>query len=293
VVERSGPVGLTRSPAASAAGVRPAAAKVRRLRPYRVMLAAQLRAQRSYRASFAFDLVTSALVGLVELAEVWVLYRAVDQIGGLDLNAVLLVFGLADTAFSIADLVVGHLDTLPEYLRAGTFDVFCLRPQPLLAQLVTSDLSLRRLSRVLIGLVVLGAALVLGGVPLTVGTLALLGVALVSGTVLCVGLFVMAAGVQFFLIDAAEMTNSIVYGGRYAATQPGTVWTRPVIAVFGFAVPMTFVGYLPVLTLLDLPTPWHLPGWVGWLAPLAALWTSALAWLAWRVGTRHYQGGGG
>lgn len=56
---------------------------------------------------------------------------------------------------------------------------------------------------------------------------------------------------------------------------------------------MAFAGYLPTLTLLDLPTPWNLPSWVGWLAPLAAVWTWALAALAWRTGTRHYQGGGG
>lgn len=122
-----------------------------RLRPYTAMLSARVRAQSSYRANFALDLISSLLVGFVELAEVWVLYRTVDGIGGLDLSAVLLVFGLSDTAFSVADLLVGHLDTLPRYLRAGTFDVFCLRPQPLLAQLVTSDISLRRVSRIAVG----------------------------------------------------------------------------------------------------------------------------------------------
>ncbi len=264
-----------------------------RLRPYTAMLSARVRAQSSYRANFALDLVSSLLVGFVELAEVWVLYRTVDGIGGLDLSAVLLVFGLSDTAFSIADLLVGHLDTLPRYLRAGTFDVFCLRPQPLLAQLVTSDISLRRVSRIAVGLTVLIGSLIANDIALTPGHCLLLLMAVVTGAAICAGVFVAAAGVQFFLIDAAEMTNSIVYGGRYAATQPGSVWNRPLIAVFGFAVPMAFAGYLPTLTLLDLPTPWNLPSWVGWLAPLAAVWTWALAALAWRTGTRHYQGGGG
>jgi ABC-2 type transport system permease protein len=262
-------------------------------RPYRALLGARVRAQSSYRSSFGLDLVSSLLVGLVELVEVWVLYRAVHEIGGLDLVSVLVVFGLADTAFSIADLLVGHVDTLPQYLRAGTFDVFCLRPQPLLAQLVTSDISLRRLSRVAVGSTVLVLALVANDVRLTPTSFLLLLLTLLAGTAICTGVFVAAAGVQFFLIDAAEMTNSIVYGGRYASTQPGSVWTRPVIALFGFAVPMAFTGYLPTLTLLGLPTPWNLPSSVGWMTPLAGVWTWGLAWLSWRVGTRHYQGGGG
>ena len=264
-----------------------------RIRPYRAVLGARVRAQSSYRASFALDLVSSVLIGLVELAEVWVLYRAVDGIGGLDLRAVLLVFGLADTAFSVADLLVGHIDTLPQYLRAGTFDIFCLRPQPLLAQLITSDISLRRLTRVTVGLTVLVGSLIANDVTLTPSTVLLLLMSLLTGTAICLAVFVAAAGAQFFLIDAAELTNSVVYGGRYAATQPGSVWSRPVIALFGFAVPMAFTGYLPTLTLLGLPTPWNLPGWAGWLAPLAAIWMWGLAGLSWRVGTRHYQGGGG
>ncbi|GAA3621965.1 ABC-2 family transporter protein [Kineosporia mesophila] len=264
-----------------------------RTRPYRALLGARMRAQSSYRASFGLDLVSSLLIGLVELAEVWVLYRAVDEIGGLDLTAALVVFGLADTAFSIADLLVGHVDRLPDYLRAGTFDVFCLRPQPLLAQLITSDISLRRLTRVGVGFAVLIVGLIANDVTLTPSSVLLVLLSLLTGTAICTGIFVAAAGAQFFLIDAAEMTNSVVYGGRYAANQPGSVWSRPLIAVFGFGVPMAFTGYLPTLTLLDLPVPWNLPDWAGWLAPLAAIWMWGLAGLSWRTGTRHYQGGGG
>jgi len=55
-----------------------------RLRPYRAVLASRARSQRAYRTSFALD--------------------------------------LADLAFSMADLSFGHLDTLPDFLRAGTLD---------------------------------------------------------------------------------------------------------------------------------------------------------------------------
>jgi len=54
---------------------------------------------------------------------------------------------MADMTFALADLSFGHLDTLPDFLRAGTLDVFYLRPQPILLQLITSDISLRRLAR--------------------------------------------------------------------------------------------------------------------------------------------------
>jgi len=264
-----------------------------RTAPYRAVLASRVRAQRSYRANFLLDLTSSLLVGLVELAEVWVVFRSVHSLGGLDLAAVVLVFGVADLAFSLADLGFGHCDTLPTYLRAGTLDVFYLRPQPLLLQLVTSDISLRRLARAAVGIAALVAGLALNDVPWGARAVGLLALALVSGVATFAAMFVWAGGAQFFLVDGAEATNAFVYGGRYSATQPASVWTRPLVVVFGFVFPMAFTAYLPVVTLLGLPGPAWMPAWLGWCAPLAALWAWALALVTWRAGVRHYQGGGG
>lgn len=263
------------------------------LAPYRAVLGARIRAQRSYRSNFALDLTGSLLVGVVELAEVWVVFHAVTRLGGLDFSAVLLVFGIADVGYSLADLGFGHCDELPRYLRAGTLDVFYLRPQPLLLQLVTSDVSLRRLARAAVGATALAAGLAVNDVPLSLRSAALVVVALLSGVGTFAAMFVWAGGAQFFLIEGAEATNAFVYGGRYAASQPASVWQRPVKAVFGFLFPMAFTSYLPVVTLLGLPTDGWLPPWAGWCAPLAAAWTWTLALLTWRAGVRHYQGAGG
>jgi ABC-2 type transport system permease protein len=264
-----------------------------RLAPYRAVLGSRMRAQRSYRSNFLLDLASSLLVGVVELAEVWVVFGSVDQVGGVDLAAVVLVFGVADVSYSLADLAFGHCDTLPTYLRAGTLEVFYLRPQPLLLQLVTSDISLRRLARAAVGAVALVVGLAVNDVPLSAGSVGLLALALVSGLATFAAMFVWAAGAQFYLLDGAEVTNAFVYGGRYAATQPATVWSRPLKVVFGFLFPMAFTAYLPVVTLLGLPSPGWVPGWAGWCAPLAAVWAWTFALLTWRAGVRHYQGGGG
>jgi ABC-2 type transport system permease protein len=152
-----------------------------RTAPYRAVLASRVRAQRSYRANFRVDLLGALLVGLVELAEVAVVFGSVDRLGGMDLSAIVLVFGLAEMAYSLADLAFGHCDTLPTYLRAGTLDVFYLRPQPLLLQLITSDISLRRLARAAVGATALAVGLAINDVAWSAGSVALVALALVSG----------------------------------------------------------------------------------------------------------------
>lgn len=264
-----------------------------RFAPYRAVIGSRVRAQRTYRVSFALDLFGALLVGLVELGEMWVILHNVRVLGGLDFPAVLMVFGLSNMTFSLADMLVGHVDGLPRFIREGTLDAFYLRPQPVLAQLMTAEISLRRLSRVSVGAVAFGVGMARGGVAWDPGKVAVLALGLVAGTAIFAGVFVLAAGVQFFLIDGSEVTNSFTYGGAYASAQPASVFPSPLVLVFGFLVPVVFTGYLPVLWLLGLPGAALLPSWLAWFTPVAAAWTWLLAMVMWRQGTRHYQGAGG
>jgi ABC-2 type transport system permease protein len=214
-------------------------------------------------------------------------------LGGLDFNAILLLFGLSNLAFSLADLLVGHVDNLPTFVRMGTIDAFYLRPQPLLAQLVTCELSLRRLARIGVALVALSAGLTQNDIAWGPSVVAMLLIAVICGTAIFAGLFVCAASLQFFLINGSELTNSFTYGGSYAASQPASIFPTPLKMVFGYLVPVAFTAYLPTLVILRLPGPPGLPAWLAWLTPLAALWVWLVALRLWRWGTRHYQGGGG
>ena len=257
------------------------------------MLASRARSQRAYRTSFALDLGSSLLVGLVELAEVWVLFSNVTALGGPAVQPDPARVRAGRPGLLPGRPVLRAPRQLPDYLRAGTLDAFYLRPQPILAQLITSDISLRRLARAAVGAAALGIGLATAGAPGDAATAALLALALLSGYATFAALFVWAAGLQFFLLDGAEMTNAFVYGGRYAATQPASVWSRPLKLVFGFFFPMAFTAYLPAVAMLGLPGPAWLPAWLGWCTPAAAAWSWLMALLCWRWGLRHYQGGGG
>ena len=264
-----------------------------RLRPYRVLLASRARAQMQYRASFVTDILGTVGVGLAEFAEVWVIFHNVELLGGLDFKAALLVFALSNLAFSLADMFVGHLDQLPVYIRAGQVDAFYVRPLPLLAQLMTSELSMRRIGRLSVAVVALVVALTTGAVAWSPGTVVLIVLTVVSGTAIFAALFTAAGGLQFFLVDGSEFTNSFTYGGQYAAQQSQQVFPGPLRIFWTFVVPTAFVAYVPAVAILDLPGDSLAPPWLAWCTPLAALFAWGIAGLCWRLGTRHYQGAGG
>jgi ABC-2 type transport system permease protein len=263
------------------------------LHAYRALLGSRMHSQTAYRTGFALDLVGQLGLALLELSEIYVLFHNIDVLGGLGFGAALLVWTLAHVSWSVADTLVGHMDRLPVFIRAGTLDAMLVRPLPALAQLITSDLSLRRLSRTALALVVLAVALPLAVDDWTVAKAVLLVVAPVAGAAIFAALFVAAAGAQFWLIDGAELTNAFTFGSSYVASYPASVLHVLVRTFFSFVIPASFVAYLPALVLTDQAGPAWLPAWLGWCTPVIAVAAWAVALLSWRAGLRHYQGAGG
>jgi ABC-2 type transport system permease protein len=260
---------------------------------YRALFRSRLRAQLSYRGSFALDVLGSMGVAATNLAEVYVVFHNVPIFGGLDFDGALMVFAISQLAFGLADAFAGNLDTVPNYIRTGTLDVLLLRPLPLLGQLLTADVTLKRVGQASLALAVLLVALTRVSLDWTPEHIALLVSAPISGALIFAALFLLAGAVQFWLLDAAELTSSFTYSSSYASSFSTAILPRPLRAFFSFVVPASFVGYLPTVNLLGLPGPPGLPSWLGWCSPLAALAIWGVALLAWRSGLRHYAGAGG
>lgn len=277
----------------------PAASAARAERPLslpRVMgllYASRIRSQASFRTSFVADVLGQMLVVGTEFLELWVILSQVGVLGGMTLTQVAVVYGLGALAFGLADLFFGEIDGLSTMVRSGKLETLLIRPLPVLLQISSMDLSLRRLGRILVGLSTYVIALVVAGFPPTPLTLLLAVTAPLAGAAVFAALLTTAGAMQFWLVDGREFANAFTYGGNYVATNPGAVLPLPLRAFFTFVVPATLIAYAPTLTLLDLPGPTLIPAWSGWLGVPAAILTWTLASLLWRAGVRRYTGAGG
>ncbi len=239
------------------------------------------------------DVVNAFLIGALEFAEIYLILWNVPVLGELTLLQASLVFALANLGFSVADLIFGQLDGIPDQIRLGRLEALLVRPMPLMVQLILSDFQLRRLGRGMLALVILVVVLVRLDVAWTPGTIYLLVMSPVYGAAIFGALFALAGGIQFFLIDGAEFTSSFVYGGAYAAQLPGSALIKQVRLLFTFLIPATVTGYLPALVILGLDGPPFLPAWLGWCGPAFAAWAWLLALAGWRTGVRKFTGAGG
>ncbi|WP_053721614.1 ABC transporter permease [Saccharothrix sp. NRRL B-16348] len=259
---------------------------------YVKLVGARLRGQMSYRASFVLQCLAQAVNQLAELAIILVLFNRVSALGGFSVSEVVLMYAIAGTAFGIADMVAGQLDELPTYIRTGTFDVLLLRPLGTLAQMMASDLHLRKLGRIAAGLGALGYALSHNDIAWSVWAVVLVVVAPISGAVIFSSVWVAANSVCFWVVDGQELANTVTYGSSAFTSYPATVFGPWLRRFFAFVIPGAFVAYYPSLALLDRPDPLGGPALLGWISPLVAVAAAVVAGLVWRTAVRHYRGTG-
>ncbi|MBP2474761.1 ABC-2 type transport system permease protein [Crossiella equi] len=259
---------------------------------YRRLVHAQLRSQLAYRGSFALTVAASMLGQLTELVAILAIFSRVQALAGFSREEVLLMYALAGIAFGLADLVVGQVDELPRYLRTGRFDALLVRPLSSLGQLVASDFQLRRVGRSLTSAGVLVHVLSTVDIDWRWDTVLLLVLTPVAGAVIYGAVWVLAVSACFWLIEGAELVNSVTHGGNFLASYPIGVYPRWLRAGLAFVVPSAFVAYYPALGLLDRPDPLGGPAFLHWCAPPVAALLTAVTCVVWRTAVRHYRGSG-
>jgi ABC-2 type transport system permease protein len=259
---------------------------------YRRLMAAQVRGQAAYRASFALDLLSNALIPVIDLVALVAMFQVTRALGGFSAAETLLMFGLSASAFALADLAVGNIERIRVYVRMGLLDAVLVRPLPALGQLLAVDFTIRRVARLLTGLTVRGLDSAAAGIAWNPARAGLIVVAVLSGAVFFGAVFVGTATVAFWWIDSGEFANGFTYGGRDFTSYPITVYSGFFRRVFAYGLGFAFVAYYPALGVLGRADPLGLPGWVAWCAPPAALAAAGVAALAWRFGIRHYRSTG-
>ena len=262
------------------------------LTAYRQLVRAQVRSQTQYRASFAVDVVGSLMFGVLDVASVMVLFRVTPALGGFGFAEVFLMTALAGCAFALADLAVGNVERLRQYVRSGLFDAVLVRPLSSLAQLAAMDVPTRRVGRVAFGVGMVVLAAVNAPIPLTPTRLTLLAVTPVAGAMIFGAIFVATATVAFWWIESGEIANSLTYGGLTFTQYPITIYGGLFRRLFAYAVGFAFVAYYPALALLDRPDPLGAPAFLGYASPAVAVAAVLAAGLMWRSGVRHYRSTG-
>jgi ABC-2 type transport system permease protein len=262
------------------------------LRVWRRLVGARIRADWQYRTSFFLFLLSQTLVACLDLAVVAAIFSQVSTLGGWSGMEVALLFGLSGVAFGLADLLISAVENASRHIKAGTFDLFLLRPLPPLVHLSASEFALRRVGRVVQPLVVLVGALILAPIEWSPETVLLVPVTLVSGTVIFGSVWVATSSISFWTVDSQEVANAFTYGGSLATSYPIDLLAQWLRRLLTFIVPLAFVAYFPAARMLDKEQPQGVSNAIAWITPVVAALAVLAARAVWRLAVRHHRSTG-
>ena len=288
------------SPAGSPAGPRPLlparlstlARVFEALRAYALIAQMWVRASMAYRTSFWLTTIGNAVTTALDFAVIAIMFLHTSALGGFSLPQVAFLYGTSGMTLGLADLAVGSLDQLGQRVRDGSVDTVLVRPAGALAQLSADRFALRRAGRVFQSALVLAWAVSRLHLDWTAGRVLVTLMLLVCGTVIFGSVFVAGGAFQFIATDAAEVQNSVTYGGSTMLQYPPTIYARDLVRGVIYGVPLAFVNWLPAMYVLGLPDTLGLPGWFRFGSPAAALLCASAAALAWRAALRAYRSTG-
>jgi ABC-2 type transport system permease protein len=259
---------------------------------YLVLIRAQVSAQLQYRGSFAVQAVGQFLATFTDFIMLLLLFQRFPSIAGWTLGEVALLYGLGGLAFGISDLLCGGFDGLSKMIRLGTFDRVLTRPVGTFAQVLASDVQIRRLGKLVQGIITLWLALSWVDIAWTPPKVLVLVSAIVAGVVIFTAIWVIGAALTFWTVETSEVTNVFTYGGEALVSYPMPIYAEGIRRFFTFVVPLVFVSYLPALYILERPDPLGLPPLLQVCSPIVAVAFLLVARFCWALGVRHYQGTG-
>ncbi len=262
------------------------------LRLWATCAGASLRAQLSYRLSFALGLLGSFVVTGIDFIGLWALFDRFERLAGWSLAEVCVFYAASHLAFALAEMIGGGFDRAGDWIRRGELDRLLLRPRSTVLQLLAHEFSLRRLGRASQAALVLCWAVPRLDVAWDLPRIGLLCATIGAGTCLFLGLFALQATLSIWTVETLEVMNATTYGGATAAHYPLSIYARWFRGFFTYVVPLACVAYYPLLIVLGRDDPHGAATWLGWVTPLAGPAFLALALAGWNRGVRAYTSTG-
>ena len=125
------------------------------VRLYQRLVAASIRSQMQYPASFMLTSAGAFAATGVDFLATWALFARFRQVAGWHFGEVALFYSVIGVSFALADGITRGFDVFgDQFVRTGDFDRLLVRPRSTVLQLLGYELRATRLGRLAQALVV-------------------------------------------------------------------------------------------------------------------------------------------
>lgn len=254
------------------------------------LVTASIRGQMQYRLNFVIGVLSGLFFSGIGIIFVWAILETFDSLGGWSFSEIALIYGLRLSAHGTYLLFFSSFMNIDNMVREGAYDRLLVRPIHPMLQLMFTEFRVTVIGDFAGGIVILAAALSLQDITWS-PTLVLLLIGAILGGAMIDGAFqVLPASLTFKYIES--WPSRVIFDDIFSrfGNYPIHIFGQVSEKILTFIVPVAFVAWLPVATMLDKPT--FLPTWAGWMSVPIGILAFAVALVVFIRSSRHYQSSG-
>jgi ABC-2 type transport system permease protein len=246
---------------------------------------------------YRFDAVLrSSTVFLREAAGIITIYLMMlsfDNIGGWNLYELMFLFSFLFLTYGILVMFCTGLRDLNSIVYSGDLDRYLMRPKSVLFQVIAANADMfAAIGHGGLGIVLLILSANRVNINWTAPNVFYLIITIISGVIIQASIFLLVAGLSFWVTKTDSLQNVVFYNPRKFAGYPISIFPRWIQDILIFVLPFAFVNYFPVEYFLRKP---DMAGfWSGfmYITPVVAAFLAAVSLTFWSVSVRRYTGTG-
>lgn len=262
-----------------------------RLRIYGKLIKISMLGKMQYRADFLTGIISILILNGLNISAIGILVNRFTDLNGWTVWDMVFLYCLWILGHSIYSFFFWHFFMMEELVISGRFDMFLVRPLPVLLQFLAQGIQYMGVGDVLVGIV--GVSLAYQNLGLDWAPLQwlLFGVAILSGAAIETGVNWIIATVGFWTLRTFPLTRLSTSFMQMVQQYPASIFGRWFRVVVTGVLPFAFMNYYPSLVLLGKQDAGVAP-WLGYLSPVVAMLVLLLGLLLWQTGLKRYSSTG-
>jgi ABC-2 type transport system permease protein len=241
----------------------------------------------AYRVDFFISSIGIIILNSTGLLSIWVIFQTIPSIEGWNFHELLFLYAFALLSITPLQLFFDNIWELRNYLQEGSFIKYYYKPLNILFYFISERLDIKGFANLVLGIVLLVIASSKLGLQWTFLSILGLIALLICASLVMISLMLIAASTAFWIINSFSILN-FFFKLKDFTRYPITIFNGFFKFFFTFIIPIAFVAYYPVQTILKPDS----SSLYIYLSPFIGILFFILAYNVWKRGVRKYDGTG-
>lgn len=255
----------------------------------KIYLKMNIKRSMQYRLNFIIGCISIGPIHLVQMVFSLFIAQHFDGFGdwnGLDL---VFLYSLLLISYGIAQVFTRTLRILDKQIVTGTFDVYFVKPQPILYTVIFSKIHIQEIfAHLLPPALIFSVVCILNQISWSISKVLVVLGAIVGGSLIQMAIFTVIGCVSFWTMKSNNLEN-IFYAFKDFLNYPIYVYGKKIIAFLTYIFPLAFINYYPTLYILEKE---NATGILNFLTLPVGILCAGIALLFWQYSIKHYNSAG-